>query len=64
VAPGRLFLFEAAGLVAVVTAQPALDVHLVAQHSYFGVSSPKVAAEVCDHAEVIDKLASRATVSS
>ncbi len=57
VAPGRLFLFLAAGLVAVVTAQPALYVHLVAQRGHFGIPSFKVASEACDHAKAFCKLA-------
>ena len=57
VAPGRLFLFLSAGLVAVVTTQPALNVHLAAQRGYFGVSSSKVAPEACDHSDAFCKLA-------
>nr|WP_312988435.1 hypothetical protein [Comamonas koreensis] len=38
-----------AGSASIVIAQPVLDVHLVAQSSFFTVSSPKVASEACDH---------------
>ena len=50
-------LILTAGLVAVISVQPALDVHLVAQRGYFCVTSPKVASEACDHAEAFCKLA-------
>jgi len=53
---GRLFLFLAAGLIAVVTAQTTLDVYLVAQRGYFGIPSFKVASEARDHAEAFCKL--------
>ena len=43
-------------MAAVVTAQPALDVHLVTQCGYFGVSSSKVAPKDCDHTEAFCKL--------
>ncbi|MGE8446060.1 MAG: hypothetical protein ACN6O1_07575 [Comamonas sp.] len=43
--------------VAIDTVQPSLDVHLVAQCGYFGIPSPKIASEVCDHAEPFCKLA-------
>ena len=43
--------------VAIDTVQPSLDVHLFAQCDHFGIPSPKIASEVCDHAEAFCKLA-------
>ena len=52
---GRLFLFGVAGLVAVVTGQSTLDVHLVTQRSYFGVSLFKSASDFCDQSDAFCK---------
>lgn len=47
----------AAGLVAVVTAEPALDADLGAQRDYLSASLPHVPAKACDHAAAFCKLA-------
>lgn len=57
VAPGWFFLFGVAGLIARISVQSALDVYLLAQRSYFGVSLFKSTSEFRDHSDALCKLA-------